>query len=78
MDGCTVSHNRYSEIKMSHICNSLNKEADGKTHFEERHDFRPGLLRASSHLQFFLQLLVLLSLGESLLLLQMVVEALRL
>lgn len=28
MDGCSVSHNRHSEIQMSHICKFLNKNAD--------------------------------------------------
>lgn len=53
---------------MSHICKFLNKNADQEAR----------LLRASSHLQFVLQLLVLLGLGESLLLLTVVAQVLRL
>lgn len=53
---------------MSHICKFLNKSADQEAR----------LLRASSHLQFVLQLLVLLGLGESLLLPTVVAQVLRL
>lgn len=53
---------------MSHICKFLNKNADQEAR----------LLRASSHLQFVLQLLVLLGLGESLLLPTVVAQVLRL
>lgn len=59
-------------MEMSHFCNSQTEKADRNAGQEEIGDARPGLLRASSHLQFFLQLLVLLGLGEALLLLQMV------